>query len=313
MDQSKKVKDGALLTAVYIILMMISIFVPFMLIVGIFLLPIPFIIYAYQNDWKPSLIVLGFLILLSLIFIPYFSVPVTILVSFGGIMIGAAMYRNLSAYETWARGTLGFVAGLIFVFLFTQFFLEINWATEIDLLFNESLETSKEMMYQLGFEEEVEESLEIIEEGFSLLKDLIPVGLAVTGIFMALITQWISYKIINPLHKKQFYFPAFRSFRLPVSIVWFYFISMLITLFDNDSDSVLFIGASNVLALAGLFLVIQGFSFMFFYAHNKKRSMAFPIIGVIITLILPFYLLYFVRILGIIDIGFSLRDRLTKK
>src|SRR5690625_2527281 len=159
MNQSKRLTDGALLTAIFIILMLLAIFVPGLLIIFIFVLPLPFIVYAYRYDWQSSLIMFGVTILLATLFVSMISIPLTILVGLGGIMIGTALHHNLSAYETLGRGTLGFIAGLLFIYIFTQVFLQVNWTNEIDLLMNESIEMSREMMQEFGLQEITEEDL----------------------------------------------------------------------------------------------------------------------------------------------------------
>lgn len=312
MNRSKILTDGALLTAIYIVLLLISVFVPLVEIIAIFLLPIPFIMFAYRYDWKPSLIMFGACILLTSIFATIFSIPVTVLMGLGGIMIGSGMYKKLSPYETWLRGTLGFIIGILFTFLISQLMFDMNFINEFNDMIDESMQMSKDLAEQVGLGGQTEEQLEMMEQQVNMLKDLIPVGVALIAIILAFISQWLGYKVINRLEKKKFSFPPFRDLRLPVSLIWIYFFALILTLFGFDPSSVLNHAINNVLVLAGLLMTIQGYSFIFFYAHQKNKSKAIPIICVVVTLLLSSFLLYLVRVLGIIDIGFRLRDRMTK-
>lgn len=313
MNQSKKLTDGALLTVIFIILLSVAIFVPGALLILIFVLPLPFIIYAYRYDWQPSLIMFGAAILFALFFVSIISLPLTVLAGLGGIMTGAAAHRKLSAYETLGRGTLGFITGLLFIYLFVVAFLGVNIANEIDTMMEESLEMSQGIMAEFGFPELTEQDLEPITTQLSMIKDLIPVGIAMFSIIIAFLSQWLSYKFLNRVEKTQLYFPAFRDLRLPVAIIWIYFITLIVMLMDLDPNSSIFLVANNVHSLVGIFIVIQGISFMFFMTHQKKWSNALPIVGVIMTLVLPFLFINLVRILGIIDIGFGIRDRYLKE
>lgn len=312
MNRSKVLTDGALLTAIYIVLLLISVFVPLIELVSTFILPIPFIIFAYKYDWKPSLIMLTASILLSSLLATIFTIPITVLMGIGGLMIGSAMHKKLTPYETLARGTFGFIVGLLFIFLISQLVFNVNWVNEIDTIINESMQTSKDLMEQFGIAGESEDQLNMMEQQVNMLNDLIPVGVAFIAIILAFISQWIGYKIINRLEKKKFSFPPFRNLRFPVSLIWIYFFALIFTLFGFDPTSAFNHAINNVLVLTGLLMTIQGFSFIFFYAHQKNKSKAFPIICVVVTLLLPTLLLYLVRILGIIDIGFRLRDRISK-
>lgn len=312
MNQAKQITDGAMLTGVFIILLFISIFVPAAVLIGVFLLPVPFILYTAKYDWKPSLLMFIITLLLAFLFVTYLSLPMTILAGIVGIMIGSAIYHRLSPYETWGRGAIGFITSFVVIFLFAQLVLQVNFMHELYVMVNESMEKAEQFMEQAGIGEQATEQLQIMQDYMTQAMDLIPVSMAFGAIAFAFLTQWISYKVINRLENKRLRFPPFRSLQFPVAIIWVYFAALLLTFLDLDADSIFYLAVVNILALAGLFMTIQGLSFVFFYAHHKKWPKAVPVISVVVTLLLPFVLLYFVRILGIIDIGFRLRDRIAQ-
>lgn len=309
MNQSKKLTDGALLTAIFMILLLLTIFVPIISIIAIFLLPIPFSYYTYKHNWKPAILMFAATIILSTLFFTLFSLPVTVLAGLGGIMLGVAIHQQLHPYETWARGSLGFVLGLLFIYIYTQLFMGVNWFSEIDNLLKESLQISHEMMSSLGVEQ-TEEELKAVESMMLQMKNLLPVGFVFIASIHAIISQWASYKVVNRVEAKQLKFPPFRTFKLPTAMIWIYFVAIVIAFFDLDTDSILYLGVQNVHVLIGLLITLQGFSFIFFYAHKKNISKALPIISVVVTLLFPFLFLYIIRVIGIVDIGFSLRDRI---
>lgn len=312
MNQSKKLTEGALLTAIYIMLLLIAAFVPVAAMIATFVLAVPFVIYAAKHGLKPSLLMFLVALGLSVLFATVFSLPITVLMGTGGIAVGISIHNKLSAYETWARGTIGFVAGLLFVFVFSQFVFQINIMNEMEEMINQSVQMSKDFMEQVGLEGQAEDQMELFEQQIGLLKNLVPAGIAIAAILLAFISQWLSYKLINRLDKGQLKFPPFRMLQLPVSLVWIYFFSLIFTFFELDPSGTLYLAVNNVMLLAGMLMTLQGFSFIFFYAHHKKMSKALPIVCVVVTLLFPLILLYLVRVLGIIDIGFSLRDRLSK-
>ncbi|SFD70694.1 Uncharacterized conserved protein YybS, DUF2232 family [Lentibacillus persicus] len=311
MNQSRQLTDGALLTAVFMILMLISAFVPVITLIATFLLPVPFILFSSRYDWKPSIVMLIAAVILSSLLTSIFSLPIPVLMGIGGIMIGSAVYRKLSPYETWARGTIGFVIGLVFIFVFSQYAFQVNLVNEIDAMVHESITMSREAMEQFGLGELSEDQLNMVTEQMGMLTDLLPAWIALVALSLAFMSQWISYKVINRLETKQLHFPPFRSLRLPVSLIWIYFFSLIVSFFDLDPSGIVFLAVNNVLMLAGILMALQGFSFIFFYAHAKKMSKALPITSVVLTLFFPFIFLYLVRLLGIIDIGFALRDRIS--
>lgn len=309
MNQSRNLTDGALLTAIFMVLLFVSIYIPILIIV----LPIPFIIFASRYGLKASLVMLTIVVLLTAIITGPLSIALPVLMGLGGLMIGCAMYQKSSAYETWARGTLGFVIGLLFVFVFSQIMFDINWVDEFEKAVTDSMEMSQGLLEDMGVGEQSEEVQEMIQAQISAFRDLFPAGLAIISLIMAFISQWFGYKMINRLEKKNLRFPPFRTLRFPTAIIWVYFLALVFSFFDLESSGILYSGVNNLLVLTGFLMAIQGFSFIFFYAHHKNMSKVLPVISVILTLIFPAMLLYLIRILGIIDIGFGLRDRLAKK
>ncbi|WP_100011681.1 YybS family protein [Lentibacillus sediminis] len=310
MQQSKKITDGAILTSVFILLLLITVFIPVLNILSLILLPIPFILYASRHDWKAGLLMMSAALVLSLFFATIFSLPTTVMMGLGGIMIGSAIYQKVSAYETWARGTFGFIIGLVFAFLFTQFILQVNWIEEFEMLAMESMQMTQGLLEQFGAVEQSEQVQELLQQQVDYLIDLFPVGLAMAAIAMAFISQWMGYKVINRIERKGLYFPPFRQLEFPIALIWIYLVALIVSLFP-EPGSILFLAAQNVLMLTGILLMIQGFSFIFFYAHLKKWSKAIPVLLVVFAFLVPPVLLYLVRILGIIDMGFRLRERLS--
>src|SRR5699024_12097613 len=79
MNKSKQLTEGALLTAVYIVLLLIVFFIPVLQLVGIFVLPVLFSIYAAHHGWKPSIIMAFVALFLSAIFATILSLPMIFL------------------------------------------------------------------------------------------------------------------------------------------------------------------------------------------------------------------------------------------
>ncbi|GGJ89703.1 membrane protein [Lentibacillus kapialis] len=311
MNQSRQLTDGALLTVIFMILMMIAIFVPVITLITVFLLPVPFIMFASRYDWKPAAIMLIAASILSALLTSILSLPLPIAMGLGGIMVGSAIYHKLSAYETLARGTIGFVVGLVFIFVFSQYVFQVNLVNELNNMFEQSITMSRDVLDQLGMEKLTEEQMTMLIEQFGMLTDLLPVIIAITALLLAFVSQWVSYKVISRLDNKQLQFPPFRMMQLPVSLIWIYFFSLIMTFFGLDQDGMIYLAVNNILMLVGILMALQGFSFIFYYAHVKQMSKALPIGSVVLTIILPFIFLYLVRLLGIIDLGFSLRDRIS--
>lgn len=310
MNQSKKITEGALLTAIFIVLLFLVLFVPIIGTIGLFALPIPFIIYASKHGFTPALFMLTVAIAISFMIATAASLPFTIFAGIGGIFIGVAVHRNLSPYETLARGSLGFIVGFLLIILALQFLLNINIYYEIDKLITESMNMIRTFIEQTGVGTS-EEQIKLFEDQMNLYKDLLPSSIAIVSLFFAFISQWLSYKILNRMGNVKRAFPPFKNLNFPVAIIWFYFFALILSLVELDPSSGLYLVVQNTLALLTVFVAIQGFSFIFFYADHKKAHKAVPITILIVTLIIPFLFMFIVRIIGIIDLGFSLKERIA--
>lgn len=312
MNKSKQLTDGALLSSIFIVLLLITVFVPVLSFFTTFLLAVPFVIFAAKYDWKPSLIMLFVVIVLSILFATIMSLPLPILAGFGGIMIGTAIYRERSPYETWARGTIGFAAGIVIIFVFAFLVLRINIIEEFNLIVNESMEMSKDMIGSLGMRELTEDQFNLLEQQINLYKQLIPVFIVFSSVILALVNQWVGYKLLNRIERKELRFPKFRNLQFPTSIIWIHLLAIIGTLFQTDPNGTFFIALQNIMMLTGFLMILQGFSFIFYYSHYKNLSKAIPIITIVLAVLFAPLFLPLVRILGIIDLGFGLRKRMVK-
>jgi len=312
MNQSRKLTDGAAMLSIYVILLLITAFVPLLSVVSLLVLPLPFVFYAARHDWKPALLLIVAALLFSLAVITVFSLPVTIVVSFGGVMIGAAIFQKASPYETLARGTAGFIAGMLLVMVLVYVLFQTNMLHTIDRLLDESMQTSRKMAERFSYGQNTKEQIALINAQMAQIRDLLPAMLAIMGLLYTWFVQWAAYKWMNRTEKRELRFPPFRQLQLPTFMVFVYLLFFFLALVNPQDSSMQAVMFGNVHFLLELLIILQGLSFIFYAAYMKKWPKLVPILILVFALILP-PLLILVRVLGILDIGFRLRDRITSK
>lgn len=312
MKEANKITEGALLTAIYIVLLLVVLFVPFIFVIGLVMLPIPFIIYTKRHNFRAGLIMLLVASSLTMLFATIVSLPITLLAGIGGIVIGRALHRQRKPYETWARGTLGFILGILLVIVLMYVVLDINVYKQTEQLIEESLSMTSSMMQKFNINIEEREEFELIADQMRTFPDLLPAAIAIMSILLALGSMWLSFKVMNRIDHEKLAFPPFKQFALPKGIVWLYIIALFTTLFVTDTNHTFFIAALNMSMLIATLFVIQGFSFIFFYADLQKWSRAVPMIIVVVSFLIPFISMIIVRFIGIIDILFDLKSRLLQ-
>lgn len=303
--------DFFLYIGLFFLLVLAAIFIPFLSGFMIFLLPLPIILVMKQYQLKWAAIAMGIMFVFSLFVFPYFSIPLTVLALIsGGGMIACSIVKAQHPYETWAKGTAGYALGLVLIYMYIEMIVQFSITDYLETTIDDSLQMTEDLFQSIGMGQQ---DFELVREQMMNVLQLLPVILVVVSMALAILTQWITYKIMNQWYKEQLYFPAFRKLQLPKIILWIYFLMLIISLFvASDYSTTASVIVLNVFQLGGILIALNGLSFVFFYSHTKRKSMALPVLSVIFVILFPVLGLYLMRILGIIDLGFELRKRMAK-
>lgn len=174
----------------------------------------------------------------------------------------------------------------------------------------ESIKISQGMLE--GFGQNADKAVEQLTAGLKMIETLTPSLFVMTSVISVFVIQLVSFPIAKRFGIKIEGFKPFREMSLPKSILWYYLITIIASFLFNPSEgSYWFMALVNIAFILQIFMVIQGLSLIFFFSHLKGWPKAVPVLAAVFTFLMPF-LLYIVRILGIIDLGFDLRQRLGK-
>src|SRR5699024_11271976 len=97
-----------------------------------------------------------------------------------------------------------------------------------------------------------------IREQMKNLTLLIPASITIISIFLSLITTFFSYKIINRVENKQHYFIPFNLFNLPMSVIWIYFLVIILSFFNTDTSTTLRVVLVNSMVILTTLMIHQG-------------------------------------------------------
>lgn len=312
MKQANKITDGALLTTIYIVLLMMVIFVPIIGSVGVIALPIPFIVYATRYSYQPAIVMFFVALILSLLFATIVSLPLTILAGVGGIVMGTSLYRKRKPYEVWSQGTIGFILAMIAIVILMQIAFNINIYQETETIVEEYMKMSRSIFEQFNLNEQQMEQFSLIEEQMRTIPDLIPSSIVLSSIFLALGSLWSSFKMMNRIENRKLAFPPFSQFSLPRFIIWIYLI-FLIALFFTQPNTIMSVVVNNAIIILMLLVVIQGLSFVFFYGKHKNFNHAVLVVTVIIfAFLIPSLFMIGTQFLGIIDLTMNMKERIER-
>lgn len=301
--------EGAILLALFTVLTLMTLYLPLF---GAFLmvfLPLPFILYTVRHGIKAAFTLMAASIFITLIVGSLFALPLTLTYALSGIVMGY-FYQKRQTAGALIGGTIAFLISFVVMYAASAAFFQIDPIEEATGSMNETIDMAKSMMAAIG-QEANEAAINQLEEQMKYIGYLIPSLLVSVSFIFALLSHAVTVPVLKRLKIQLLPLKPFREWKLPSSIVWYYLIVSFLLFLNLDTGSFLYIAAVNLLFVLQVLLVVQGFSFIFFYSYVKKYSKAIPVTAVILSLILPI-LMYLVRILGIIDLAFNLRGRVKK-
>ncbi|WP_458411518.1 YybS family protein [Schinkia sp. CFF1] len=307
MNLIRSITEGAVVIALYCLFLLAVLFLPVIGILFIFILPVPFIFYAARHTFKRGLLTLVVSLLITYMIGSTASLPITFIFGTTGLVMGYIYSLRKSAFEVLISGSLSFLANFVLLFIITNVFFHINFIEDTKNTMYQSLEVAEKMMTQLG---EPTKQFELIYQSIGMISYIVPSAMVITSVFLTFIAQLFANQILKRYTYNSTPFPPLRQWSFPKSILWYYLIVTIIFMMGLvEEGTISFIMILNLFIVLEIIIAIQGFSFIFFQFYRKGKSITVPIIIVVVSLIMPF-LLYIIRILGIIDLGFDLRKRM---
>ncbi len=308
---TRMLTEGAIMFAVFVVLLLITLYVPIVSIILQYFLVIPFLLYSAKYPIKNSLLFLLATVLVSFIIGSFGGIAFAIIFGTLGLMMGYGIRKKYSKEIIYVSSSFVFLASIIVLFIVSASFFELNFITELGAILRESVDQSLNTFTALGQSPPaiVEEQLDKMIEMIGLMTPFLFTAFAfITVIIIILIT----FPIIKRLGIDVPKFKPFRLLQFPKSILWYYLLILITTLFiKTEQGSYLNMVLLNGDLILQILLVLQGLAVIFYYAHYKKWNIAIPIVAVVLTVFIPLFL-PFVSLLGIIDIGFDLRRRLKQ-
>jgi len=311
LNKGKKIAEGGMLLALYSILLFITINIPFLGMITFFLLPIPFVLVMIKETISWSIGFLAVASVLGIIIGTILSLPTVLLTGVMGIVIGYHVKHNKSTIQMFISSVLAFIVGSLLILIATNIILDMNVVDETLTMVEESMETSFDMMDMLG-QNVTDDMKQQMRDSIEMIPMMIPSMLVISSMVMAYIFTLASQPFIKRFSDKVVKWPLFHELRLPKSILWYYLITLVATFFMNTDDhSYVNMVILNLMFILQLFILLQGFSLVFYISYVKGWRKFVPILITVVSLLNPIFLTI-IRILGIIDLGFPFREAITK-
>ncbi|RST70982.1 DUF2232 domain-containing protein [Siminovitchia acidinfaciens] len=312
MKNTRMLTEGALMLGVFTVLLLLSVFVPMAMLATQFFLILPFLLYSSKYPIRNSIVLVVGAILMSMIAGTVLAAPIAILYGTTGTIMGYCIRTGKSKMVTYMASSLTFLGNVVLFYVIAAQLFGMNFLDELIRMFTTSVDQYAGLMKALGQTPDPNVTKQL-NDMIGLFKTLAP-SLLLGGAFVSVILfMVINFPIIKRFGVDVPKFPPFRTVKFPKSILWYYLITLVGTLFIKPEEGTfLHMAIINAAYILQILLLIQGLAFIFYYSHVKKWSKAIPIMATVMTLLLPLFF-SLVRLLGIIDLGFDLRQRMAKK
>lgn len=308
MKQTKALVEGAIMISIFAVMTLFYLYVPLLSIIFFMAAPIPIILYTIRHGLKKGIaagaigIVISFLIgsINGLL-----SAPMLIAV---GIGMGVFYSRR-------QPGQAIITGALIYLFSFLIYFVVSVQLFQVDILgvAKESIDQIMPMvestLKQSGAtDQDIAKQLKQFREMQDTALNSLPVALLIFVTLMSFVNHWFVRPLIKRFVPDMPALKKFKDMRLPKSMVWYYLLTLLLMLIQPEKGSFLSLVQTSAFQILFILVLIQGFSFIFYYCHEKNISKVVPIFAVVLTILFP-PIGVIVRIIGIADIGFDLREK----
>jgi uncharacterized protein YybS (DUF2232 family) len=310
----RSLTQGAISASIYLVLLLIVLYIPLINIVALLFLPLPFIVHMFRHGLKSSLLVGAVALLLTVIVAP--APMVTLLMTFMAVSVGLVMgyfyKRGKGAFTPLLAGIIAYIFNYLFALMISYFFFEVNMIAAMEQYVQDMMTMTEETanFLQLPLDEE---QLSLYKEYIHWVSYIFPAAMISSAMTMTGLHHLVSSPILTRLGHPIEKLPPFREWRLPKSILFYYLVSLTIILLGMmEEGSTLFLIVVNLQPILEILLYIQGLSVIAYFAHTKGFGKALPIISVIATLLLPI-LFMVVRIIGIFELGFGLKQRIKPR
>ncbi len=235
------------------------------------------------------------------------AINVPILFGSVGIVLGHLYRKKSGMFAVLLGATLTYLVNFVLIYVMSIILLDINLATQLKESLEESIRLTEEVGGMLGGD--VEKTVEQLRELLSIVPYILPALIVILSVFFAFITMVVSNLFLKRFKIEIPDWKPFRYWSFPKSIIWYYLAVILLFFTDPEQGSALYIITMNLYLVLEIVLVIQGLAFIYFYFWKKNKGKTIPVLITISLFIIPVGF-YVIRILGIIDLGFDLRNRI---
>ncbi len=307
-NQTKAMTQGAMMIALFLLLVALAFYVPLINLLAFVFAPLPLAWYSATYNRKLAIGVSLLAVAASILVGNVLIVPLALILAIVGLVIGVCLREKKSKiYLMMATGTAILLTFALQFILLVRFF-DMNFIEEslqfARATYEESLQYSAKLT---GGEVQIEDQL---NQMFSMMEMTMPASITIFIFGLAFMWILVLLPLLKRLKVEVPKFPPFRDMRLPRAILWYYLIVLSINLFiQPEYGSAFYVVMLNLSMILWVLLTVQGISFLHFVIDAFHYPRFLKVLATIVAI--PMY--SFIVLVGIIDLGFNLREWVKAK
>lgn len=306
-DNARKITYGAMMIALFAILLAVTLYIPPLGMITIFIIPLPIILYRLRYNRTSSILVTVTGITLSLLVGGVTLVPFAFVFGLLGIVIGETVsIGKTKLYTLMATGLILLTTGTI-MYVAAVFTVNFN-------VIDEFLTATDEIRLQMPLLMEKLGGLpnnydKMIDSQITFYQTTIPSLFIISIFVMAFIFITVNLEVVSRLGNKVEKFPPFREMKLPVMTVIVYGIVLLLSLFiPAEPGTNFYLISNNATMILRFLFLLQGISLVYHIVYTMKASKVMTVIVTIFALVMS----PITTMLGILDTGMNIRAWIEK-
>ncbi len=306
-DQARRITYGAMMVALFAILLALTLYVPLLGTLTLLLIPLPITLYRLNYNRASTLMVVVCTWLITLLIGGLLSIPSAIILSAVGFIIGDTVRTGKSKLYVFMSTGITLLISLSLLYLGTVWFMKIN---PIEQLLEQFETIQKEALTILsGMGNSTSDIEKIVAEAFTYYQTIVP-SLFILSVFIA------AYFFVMPTlavaSRLRFEVPKFASFltmRLPFATVVAYLALLLISIISQpEQGTTFYLMEANAILIFRFLFFLQGLSLIYY----ALRKMKLPIIVNVLATLIAMFLSPFIVMLGVLDIAINIRTWIDK-
>ncbi|MBK3496802.1 YybS family protein [Viridibacillus sp. YIM B01967] len=305
-NRTQRLTQGAMMVALFTVLSAIVSYVPVLSVITIWFIPLPIAWYSAMYDRKASSLVAIVSIVLTILISGILALPLAVVFCLAGFIIGDAIRTKKSKVFLLMSTGVTVLISTAFMYVISVKFFKIDFLKELMTGVRKSYEKSNELAESITGKAPF--TAEQLENMFNLMDMAMPTLITMSVFILTFLLITVNLPLLKRLGITVPKFASFRDLKLPRSVLWYYMLVLIVTLFIKpESGTFIYIAFLNISFILNMLLLLQGISFIQYYMHQQGWPKWTVVVGTILALPLQ----SFVTLLGIVDLGFNIRALVT--